>query len=135
MQRTEALSIEQIRQFLAASSDIGMAAQSREEIYAWIEAILRTQHYGTQPKAVRGLILQYIVKITGLSTAQVDRLVRRFKTTGEVAATGYRRNRFAQRFTRGDLELLAAVDEAHDTLSGPATKRILEREFHDFGHA
>lgn len=135
MQRTEALSIEQIRQFLAASSDIGMAAQSREEIYAWIEAILRTQHYGTQPKAVRGLILQYIVKLTGLSTAQVDRLVRRFKTTGEVAVTGYRRNRFAQRFTRGDLELLAAVDEAHDTLSGPATKRILEREFHVFGHA
>src|SRR4051794_26331141 len=72
MQRTEALSIEQIRQFLAASSDIGMEAQSREEVYAWIEAILRTQDYGTQPKAVRGLILQYIVKLTGLSTAQVD---------------------------------------------------------------
>ena len=62
MQRTEALSIEQIRQFLAASSDIGMAAQSREKIYTWIEAILRAQQYGTQPKAVRGLILQYIVK-------------------------------------------------------------------------
>ena len=31
--------------------------------------------------------------------------------------------------TRADIELLASVDEAHETLSGPATRRILEREF------
>jgi hypothetical protein len=29
--------------------------------------------------------------------------------------------------------LLAAVDEAHGTLSGPATQKILYREFHDYG--
>jgi transposase InsO family protein len=33
-----------------------------------------------------------------------------------------------QLYTRADIELLAAVDEAHETLSGPATRRILERE-------
>jgi hypothetical protein len=38
------------------------------------------------------------------------------------------RRRFAQRYTRADIELLASVDEAHVTLSGPATRRILERE-------
>jgi hypothetical protein len=46
----------------------------------------------------------------------------------------YRRNRFANRYTRADIELLAEVDEAHETLSGPATQKILYREFHDFGH-
>ena len=30
-------------------------------------------------------------------------------------------------------ELLAKVDEAHETLSGPATQKILQREFYDFG--
>lgn len=32
-------------------------------------------------------------------------------------------------FTRADIELLAEVDEAHERLSGPATKKILEREW------
>ena len=44
----------------------------------------------------------------------------------------YRRHRFAQRYTLADVELLAAVDEAHDTLSGPATRRILEREYQQY---
>jgi transposase InsO family protein len=42
--------------------------------------------------------------------------------------TVYRRRRFSQLYTRADIELLASVDEAHETLSGPATRRILERE-------
>jgi hypothetical protein len=36
-------------------------------------------------------------------------------------------------YTRAGLELLAAVDEAHETLSGPATRRILQREYRDYG--
>jgi hypothetical protein len=40
----------------------------------------------------------------------------------------YRRHRFASRFGRKDVALLGAVDEAHGTLSAPATKRILERD-------
>ncbi len=44
----------------------------------------------------------------------------------------YRRRRFPTRYTREDIELLASVDEAHETLSGPATQKILHREFHDF---
>jgi hypothetical protein len=45
-----------------------------------------------------------------------------------VDLTVYRRRRFPERYTRTDIELLALVDEAHETLSGPATRRILERE-------
>ena len=135
MQRAEALSIEQMRQFLAASSDIGLVAESRAEIYAWIEATLRAQQYQKQARPIRGLILKYIGKMTGLGTAQVDRLVHRYAESGEVKPTEYRRHRFAQRFTRADLELLARVDEAHETLSGPATRRILQREYHEFGRA
>jgi len=33
------------------------------------------------------------------------------------------------------LELLAKVDEAHETMSGPATKKILEREWEIYRHA
>ena len=51
-----------------------------------------------------------------------------------VQATVYRRRRFAQLYTGADIELLASVDEAHETLSGPATRRILEREVQVYGN-
>ena len=33
------------------------------------------------------------------------------------------------------MELLAAVDEAHDCLSGPVTQKLLYRACHDFGES
>src|ERR1039458_2531856 len=52
-----------------------------------------------------------------------------------VKLPAYRRRRFAQRYTRADVELLAGIDEVHGTLSGPATRKLLERACHDFGEA
>ena len=40
-----------------------------------------------------------------------------------------------KRYTAADIALLASVDEAHETLSGPATKKILEREHREFNQA
>ena len=86
------------------------------------------QQYAQQGKVARGLLRRYIVKMTGLSRAQVTRLIARYTASGRVHVTVYRRRRFSQLYTRADIELLASVDEAHETLSGPATRRILERE-------
>ncbi|MGI8958549.1 MAG: hypothetical protein ACR2IV_02080 [Bryobacteraceae bacterium] len=58
-------------------------------------------------------MMRYLIKMTGLSCAQVDRLVRRFRERGVVKETSYRRHRFPQRYTSADIELLAAVDDAH----------------------
>jgi len=58
----------------------------------------------------------------------VTRLIARYMASGRVRVTVYRRRRFPPLYTRADIELLASVDEAHETLSGPATRRILERE-------
>jgi transposase InsO family protein len=73
------------------------------------------------------LLRRYVEKMTSLSRAQVTRLIERYTASGRVQVTVYRRRRFAQLYTRADIELLASVDEAHETLSGPATRRILER--------
>ena len=63
------------------------------------------------------------------------RLVGRYIEHSEVKEARTRRHYFPSRFTRGDIDLLAKVDEAHETISGPATKRILEREFQQYKHA
>jgi transposase InsO family protein len=71
--------------------------------------------------------------MTGLSRAQVTRLIHRYAAGEPIEPAQYRRHRFASTYTAADIELLAAVDEAHETLSGPATQKILYREFHEFG--
>src|ERR1035441_10142046 len=50
----------------------------------------------------------------------------------DVRPVPYRRHRFPQRYTRADVELLATVDEAHESLSGPATRRILQRAYQQY---
>jgi hypothetical protein len=62
------------------------------------------------------------------------RLISQYLKTGDVAEKVYRRRRFASVYTRADIVLLAEVDEAHETLSGPATQKILYREYHEYGN-
>ncbi|HEV3036994.1 MAG TPA: hypothetical protein VHA33_04325 [Candidatus Angelobacter sp.] len=70
-----------------------------------------------------------MAKMTGLSRAQVTRLIGQYGRCGKVKVRPYRRPRFAQRYTGGDIELLARVDQAHDRLSGAATRHILNTGF------
>jgi transposase InsO family protein len=128
MDDAEKLSLEAIGRFVTASEDIRFEGKNRKQVYGWVEQVLVQREYGRQGKAERGLVRRYIEKLTGLSRAQVTRLIACYTASGRVQVTVYRRRRFAERYTRADIELLAAVDEAHETLSGPATRRILERE-------
>lgn len=62
--------------------------------------------------------------MTGMSRSRLTRLIARYVATGRVRPAVYRRRRFPERYTWADIELLASVDKAHKTLSGPATLNI-----------
>ncbi|MGA3127694.1 MAG: hypothetical protein ABSD13_13355 [Candidatus Korobacteraceae bacterium] len=130
---SEKLSSDQVQRFLLASAEVRFEANQRAQVYAWVEQVLRQHEYVRQGRRARGLLRRYIGKMTGLSRAQITRLSGRYLATGWVACETNRRHRFARRYTQADIELLAQVEKAHDTLSGPATRRILEREFHEYG--
>jgi transposase InsO family protein len=132
MQARECLSLEQIRAFLEASNDVGFKARKREEVYAFVSETLRQQRYQDLKRRSRGLIRRYLTKMTGLSRAQITRLVSMYLEGDPVQPKAYRRNRFAKRYTREDIVLLAAMDEAHETGSGPATQKLLQRAYYDF---
>ena len=134
MDDAEKLSLEGIGRFVEASEEIRFEAADREQLYVWVERVLVGQQYAVQGKAARGLVRRYIEKMTGLSRAQVTRLIARYTASGRVQVTVYRRRRFAPLYTRADIELLASVDEAHETLSGPATRCILKREVQVYGN-
>ena len=134
MQDSEQLSLEQIQALLGASEEVRFKGKQREEVYDWMTRLMRQQGYRRQGKAVRGLLRRYMEKMTGRSRAQVTRLIGRYLKNSEVKEAVYSRNRFQSRFTQADIELLAKVDEAHETLSGPAAKKILEREWEIYQH-
>lgn len=134
MWNAESLSREQIREFLQSSEAIEFAGCGRNEKYAWVERVLRAQRYGELGKGERGLVRAYVEKVTGMSRSQATRLIRAFLDQGVVRATPYQRHGFRIRYTAEDIALLAEVDRAHERLSGPATRRILERESEQFGN-
>jgi transposase InsO family protein len=135
MDDSYATSLEQIRAFLAGSVPVQFSAQGRKEVYAWVEKTLVRHEYASLEKPCKGLVRQYVERMTGLSRAQVTRLITGYSRTGRVTALVYQRMRFATRYTAGDVDLLAYVDKAHGNLSGPATRRILEREYGEYGQA
>jgi transposase InsO family protein len=132
MQAAEKLSLEQIRAFLDASEEVRFEGKNREEVYNWVNQVLRVQDFDGLKRSGRGVVRRYVEKMTGLSRAQTTRLITMYLEGEVVKPKAYRRNRFRQRYTREDVDLLATVDSLHETLSGPATVKILHRAYHDF---
>lgn len=135
MDDSQATSLEQIRALVAANSVVRFTGQSRKEVYGWVESTLVRHHYAGLPRPDKGVVRLYLAQMSGLSRAQVTRLITGYQHTGRVISVPYQRNRFSKTYTAADLELLAYVDRAHGNLSGPATRRILEREYIDYGQA
>ena len=132
MQTSERLSLEQIQAFLDGSGEVGFKGQNRKEVYGWVNQTLRQQRYEELRRSERGVVRRYVEKMTGLSRAQATRLITMYLRGDEVKPQAYRRRRFARRYTREDIALLAGVDEVHETLSGPATKKLLQRACYNF---
>lgn len=134
MYENENPSLAQIQAFLESSQEVHFQAEGRGDIYAWVGHTLKQQNYLALRRAAKGLVRRYVKKMTGLSRAQVTRLIGQFTKTKAVQPTMYRRHRFRRRYTLADVALLVAVDQAHGRLNGPATRAILTREYTVFGN-
>jgi hypothetical protein len=74
------------------------------------------------------------VQIDGArSLPQMTRLIRQQKANRAIRPAQRTRRRFATRYTEADVGLLAEVYRAHERLNGPSTRRILQREYREFG--
>jgi hypothetical protein len=133
MNDSRSMNLEELKAFVRSSASLEFKGQSREQSYAWIEERLRHYRYLHQDRSHKGVIRQYLQKMTGYSRAQLARLIAQYRGSGQVRVRAYRRHRFPRKFTREDQLLLAEVDEAHERLSGPATVAILRREHEVFG--
>ena len=135
MNNGEHLSLEQMQAFLTGNEEVGFRAPNRTELYEWTQKTLCAQDYAGLPRSGKGLVKRYVEKVTGLSRAQVTRLIDQYVKSGILQTRRGSGRRFTARYTAADIALLAEVDEAHETLSGPATRKILYRGYYEFADA
>lgn len=133
MHTTRTITAPEITRLLTSTAAVTFQARNREETYAWVEQTLRETGYRTADRETKGIIRKYLLKMTGYGRSRIAELIRDFRQTAQVRVHPYRRHRFSRRFTDHDVALLAQVDQAHRVLSGPATRRILEREYLVYG--
>ena len=130
MDEAQVRTLEQVRQVLAGTQSLEFRrAEDDEARYAWIESVLRRFEYRQLERRDRGCVLAYVQRLSGYSRAQVTRLVSRW-VDGKRLIKAYRapEHAFARRYTCADVALLAEVDRAMSTLSGPATACVLRRQ-------
>ena len=130
MNEAQVRTLEQVRQVLAGTQSLEFRRSEDDEgRYAWIESVLRRFAYRQLERCDRGCVLVYVQRLSGYSRAQVTRLVARW-IGGKQLVKRYRApaHAFAQRYTSADVALLAEVDRAMGTLSGPATACVLRRQ-------
>jgi transposase InsO family protein len=126
--------LDQVKSFIEGNQRVEFRGLKASEKYVWIEEVLKRFRYLKLQKEGKGLIKIYLLKVTGYSRAQLTRLIRLYLRSGKVQPATYQRHRFPQRYSAEDVALLAKTDELHGWLSGPATKKILERENEVYGH-
>ena len=130
MNEAQVRTLEQVRLVVAGTQALEFRrAEDDEGRYGWIEQVLRRFEYRRLGRADKGAVLAYLQHLSGYSRAQVTRLVSRW-AAGHPLVKNYRRpqHAFARRYTAADVALLAAVDRAMGTLSGPATACVLRRQ-------
>ena len=137
MNETRLNTVAQLRAFLAGTLEVKFhPVRNDVERYGFIAAVLGRFAYGQLGRADKGVLMRYLGRITGYSRAQLRRLVSRC-LTGEQLAKRYRAPAvgFARKFTAADVKLLAQTDALHNTLSGPATRCLMQRAYGVYGDA
>ena len=136
--QTERLrTVEQIRGFLDGNGEVDFRPLDRDEAYGFVRRTLVRLDYDALGRAGKGTVREFLGKATGLSRAQVTRLIGQYQATGRVEdrrAENSGRS-FQRVYTPADIRLLAEADEIGGQLCGPAACEVLRRQYEVFGEA
>ena len=126
------VNIAQIREFAKVGNIFKFKINNKKEKYEWINNILNRFKYFGLSRKEKTIVRKYLLNMTGLSKAQITRLIKLKKRTGRVSLSIKRKHCFPRKYNALDLALLIKTDNAHERLSGPATLSILRREYRTF---
>jgi len=124
--------IKELKGFLKSSTLLSFKGQKRTEIYEWVEDTIIKFDYHILGKKDKSVIKKYLEKITGLSRAQMTRLIGKQRKTGKVTVEESIRHIFPKIYSNEDIWTLATTDELHDFPNGAMIKKILVRMFKEY---
>jgi hypothetical protein len=133
MKNLERLTLAEMKEFVTTNRHVGWSAVERESVYGLIERVLKAQQYRRLSKGQKGIVRSFLAKVTGISRAQMTRLIGRWMKTRRIERKPAQRPNFPRRYTAADIALLAEVDAAHEDLSGPAVRHLCRRGWEVFG--
>jgi len=119
--------LEQVRAFLNGTVTVEFSVAANER-YDFVARTVRRFGYACLKRPDKAVVLRFLQRVSGYSRQQLTRLVGRAGTRAPLRKR-YRASRtsFARTFTEADVRLLAHTDTLHGTLSGLATKKLMER--------
>ena len=135
MDETRLQTISQLHAFLGGTVEVRFRVPDNDEArYAHIVSVAQRFGYGRLNRPDKGVVLRYLIATCGYGRSQLTRLLARV-LDGQSLYKRYRApaHAFARRYTPADALLLAEVDRAHGTMSGPATVHLLKRALHVHG--
>ena len=136
MNANDLTSIDQVSAFLSGTQRVAFeVAGDKRSRYDWVRRTLVKFNYLGCGKADRGVLISYLMKVSGYSRAQVKRLIKQYRDTGRLAPRQRTVRGFARRYSKADIRLLAAMDERHNTPNGLTLKKLCERAYEVFGQA
>ena len=135
MNDKQLLTLAQLQAFLDGTVAVDFAVAA-EERYDFIARTLCRFCYRRLRRAEKAVVLRFLERVSGYSRQQHTRLVKRGGERGPLTKRYHgSRTSFARTYTRADVRLLAATDTLHGTLSGLATKKLMERAYYLFADA
>lgn len=126
-------SISQIDKFLKDNKEMELEIVSVKEKYEFLRTVLVKIKYRSLSKKEKHLVLKYLKFFTKYSKGHLKKLIKKWKRGLLFYNPTRNRNKFSFKYEPVDIALLIKTDLAHNHLSGPATKKILKREFEVFG--
>lgn len=121
--------------FVENAEALSFSIETRKEKYKWISGLLVKVRYKNITKKEKGIVLEYVRKITKYSEIQLKRLIKVFKKSGlKYKEQKHNSESFQTFYTREDIALLIKTDIAHGCLNGNTTKEILRREYKVYNH-
>ena len=133
MTTTNLKTIEALQAFLDGNQLAAFAVLgTKSERYDFVRKTLVKFNYMSLPKKDKGIVIRYLIKMTGYSRQQLTRLIQQYTKTGKIIWTPCRNNGFTKKYNNQDIALLAKTDALHDTPCGQAVKKICERAFSVF---
>jgi transposase len=134
MKLDDLTTIDQLTHFLSGTQAVAFSVTNdKDACYRWIQQALVKFRYLTLNRQGKGVVIRYLIKVSGYSRQQLTRLIAQYRKTGRLQRRQRAVSGFKRKYTEKDVRLLAAMDERHDTPCGHAIKKLCERAYGVYG--